>query len=152
MSTESVTELSAMTISEAAREVGRTAHTLRYYEDIGLVPGVRRTRSGHRRYTTSQVRWLRFLDRLRETGMPIARMREYARLAARGKGTLPERYELLQQHQRDLEEQVTALHGCLAALEKKMGFFQDAGSNGNARHTVSPEDACLSHTPCGERQ
>ena len=149
MTTATALDTSRFSISEAAREVGRTAHTLRYYEDIGLIPGVHRNGSGHRRYTRAQVNWLRFLDKLRVTGMPIARMREYARLAARGKGTLPERYELLQAHRSDLEQQVGALGGCLAALEKKMGFFEDHAANGNG-NAPSPEQACLANAPCGE--
>jgi DNA-binding transcriptional MerR regulator len=138
---------STFTIGEAAREVGRSAHTLRYYERIGLVSDVERNASGHRTYSDAQISWLQFLGRLRRTGMPIARMRAYARLAAEGVATLDQRYALLEEHRIDLEKQMAELQECLQALERKIGFFHDSevASNG-----ASPESACLAVSPYDE--
>jgi hypothetical protein len=77
--------------------------------------------------------------------MPIARMRAYARLAALGSGTLEQRYALLESHRSDLEAQMASLRGCLRALERKMGFFDDPGAIANGE---SPESACLVANPC----
>src|SRR5687767_15018837 len=74
-------------IREVAAATGVTAHTLRYYERAGLLPRVPRASSGHRRYGPTEVRWVTFLRRLHETGMPIRRMLEYARLVRRGEST-----------------------------------------------------------------
>jgi len=57
------------TIQETAERTGLTAHTLRYYERIGLVWEVYRDSAGHRRYTEQDVGWLILLTRLRATGM-----------------------------------------------------------------------------------
>lgn len=136
---------STYSIGAAAREAGLSVHTLRYYEAIGLTPGVERNASGHRRYTQAQVRWLRFLDRLRATGMPIHRLKEYVGLAIDGTRTLEERHRLLQVHRVDLESQMEALQRCLHTLEQKIQFFRDGvlpvGSD-------SPESACVAVAPC----
>ncbi|WP_246035710.1 MerR family transcriptional regulator [Dictyobacter kobayashii] len=55
--------------------------TLRYYEDIGLLPAVRRdTSSGHRRYSADAVQLIESLANLRAVGMSIEEMRTYLAL------------------------------------------------------------------------
>ncbi len=65
-----------LTISDAARASGVTAHTLRYYERAGLLDPVDRAASGHRRYAEEDLARIGFLTRLRSTGMPIRRVRD----------------------------------------------------------------------------
>jgi DNA-binding transcriptional MerR regulator len=79
---------SIFTIGEVAKETGKSTHTLRYYERVGLIPQVERSSNGHRRYTEDHVTWIRFLDRLRLSGMPIHRMQEYAALVQAGTNNL----------------------------------------------------------------
>src|SRR5699024_3493785 len=81
---------SGLTVAEMAETTDVTGHTLRYYERAGLIGAVPRTAGGQRRYQHSDVEWVRFLVRLRETGMPIAQMREFAALRAQGDATLPD--------------------------------------------------------------
>ena len=69
---------SAFTIAEMARRSGLSAHTLRYYERIGLIPPLARNRSDHRLTARLDLTWIDFLDRLRRTGMPIRDMKRYA--------------------------------------------------------------------------
>src|SRR3954469_15578989 len=89
----------ALTIAGAADAVGVSAHTLRYYERAGLMlDPVGRTAATHRRYTDEDLRWVILLTRLRATGMPIRRMREYADLVRAGDGNERERLALLEAH------------------------------------------------------
>ena len=83
------------TIRDVARETGLSVHTLRYYERIGLIPPVERAESGHRRYRDKDIAWFEFLRKLRATGMPIRKVREYVALQQQGDETLRERFELL---------------------------------------------------------
>ncbi len=71
--------------------VGLSAHTLRYYEKIGLLKNVQRNSSGHRVYTAKDVKWLEFVIRLKETAMPLEKILEYARLREQGSSTVLER-------------------------------------------------------------
>ena len=93
------------TIREAAGKTGLSQTTVRYYERTGLVPPVRRDRSGYRRYTEDDLEWLIFVTRLRATGMPIASIATFVELALRGEATVPQRLRLLESHQQAVEAQ-----------------------------------------------
>jgi DNA-binding transcriptional MerR regulator len=71
-----------MRIGELARRTGRSVHAIRWYESIGPIPGVGRDAGKRRVYDERHVGWLDLMHRLRLTGMPTAKMREYAALAA----------------------------------------------------------------------
>lgn len=102
-------ETLGLTVAEMAEVSGVTGHTLRYYERVDLIRPIARTTGNQRRYQHSDVEWVRFLVRLRETGMPIARMREYAALRAQGESTHEEQLALLVEHQRDVRRQIKRL-------------------------------------------
>lgn len=104
---------------------GVTAHTLRYYERAGLVRPVARSSGNQRRYSAADVEWVRFLLRLRETGMPIARMREYAALREQGPATTEPRLRLLEAHQAGLREQIARLRAHETALIEKITTYRD---------------------------
>src|SRR3954447_7126518 len=72
------------TISEVAAFTGLSAHTLRWYERIGLMPHVDRSHTGQRRFTNRDLDWLAFVGKLRLTGMPVAHMVRYAELIREG--------------------------------------------------------------------
>lgn len=114
-----------MTIAEAARETGVSAHTLRYYERAGLLRAVSRNGSGHRRYTDQDLAWIEVLTKLRRTGMPIRRMREYAELVWAGSGNEPERLHLLKAHRDDVRAKVAELEDCLRFIDRKITMYEE---------------------------
>jgi DNA-binding transcriptional MerR regulator len=112
-----------MTIQQAAGETGLSAHTLRYYERIGLISPVDRASNGHRRYTEDDVGWIGFLNKLRATGMPIAKMKQYADLQRQGDDTLAERLALLEEHRREVKKRIQELEANLAVIEYKIEYY-----------------------------
>lgn len=60
-----------MNIGEAAKQSGVPAKTIRYYEEIGLMPKAGRTASGYRAYTTAEVETLKFIQRARSLGFSV---------------------------------------------------------------------------------
>lgn len=112
-----------MTIGELAAATGVSVHTLRYYGREGLVPEVDRNAAGHRRYREDHVRWIGLLDRLRASGMSIARMRDYVALAVRGDATAEERRALLEEHAEDIRARITELEECLAIVRAKIDLY-----------------------------
>jgi DNA-binding transcriptional MerR regulator len=115
-----------LTISDAAEVTGLSAHTLRYYERAGLMlDRVPRAASSHRRYTDEEIRWVTLLTKLRSTGMPIRRIREYAELVRAGEGTEAERLALLEGHRRAVLEQLAAIQSNLEAIETKIDFYRE---------------------------
>jgi DNA-binding transcriptional MerR regulator len=115
-----------LSIREVAERTGITAHTLRYYERIGLVHHVPRARSGHRRYGEADLEWLELLKRLHATEMPIRRMLEYARLVRRGEGTVAARRDLLDAHRTEVEAKITRLRSTLQMIERKLAIYDRA--------------------------
>ena len=113
-----------LSVAEMAAVTGVSAYTLRYYERAGLIQPVPRSSGNQRRYQPGDVEWVRFLLRLRETGMPIAQMRQYAALPAEGDTSLRARLELLTEHHERLRAQLTALRGHERALRAKVDTYR----------------------------
>ena len=112
-----------MNIAEFARRCGLSAHTLRYYERIGLLGRVTRGANGHRRFGERDVEWVAFLHRLRATGMGIREMQRYAALRARGDATLAERQTMLREHADRLAAELRAQQAHLHVVREKIGIY-----------------------------
>lgn len=127
-------------ITEIAQRTGLSAHTLRYYEQIGLMDAVRR-RNGRRVYNDHDVRWLEFVLRLRSTGMSIAQMLRYAELRRLGEKleSVHERREMLVEHARHVRDKVTALNEHLSVLNDKIDLYADIESRLNHKKDAQNE-------------
>jgi len=115
---------SHLSIDEVARRTGLTAHTLRYYERIGLIGPVGRAEGGQRLYAVADLAWIDFLLRLRTTRMPISRMRAFATLRAAGDNTVPDRRRMLETHLQDVLAEMDAMGLSVQALEDKIGYYR----------------------------
>ncbi|TDD66774.1 MerR family transcriptional regulator [Actinomadura darangshiensis] len=113
-----------LTIAEVAERTGLTAHTLRYYEKAGLIDPVERSASGQRRYAATDLDWIEFLLRLRDTGMSIADMQRFAELRRNGPPTFPDRLALLHEHRAQLARRIRDLQDNAAALDDKITFYE----------------------------
>jgi DNA-binding transcriptional MerR regulator len=111
-----------LTIAEVAEKTGVSAHTLRYYERIGLLD-VGRLASGHRRFTERDVERVVFIGRLRATAMPIREIQRYFDLVAEGPQTEDERLALLQAHRGSVRVRLSELEAALDAIERKIAFY-----------------------------
>lgn len=127
-----------MKIGGLARRSGLSAHTIRYYERIGLLPFAERDGSSHRDYDASILVWIEFLGRLKTTGMPIRDMLRYASLRERGVETEAERCELLEHHREAVRAQVAELQACLLVLDTKIAGYGDHAQRINNHDTPSP--------------
>jgi DNA-binding transcriptional MerR regulator len=112
-----------MKIGELGKRSGLSAHTIRYYERIGLLPYADRDRSGQRDYDVSILVWIEFLHRLKTTGMPIREMLRYAELRQRGVETEAQRRALLEQHRERVRAHVGELQDCLLVLDAKIAGY-----------------------------
>ncbi|MBD9701565.1 MerR family transcriptional regulator [Streptomyces caniscabiei] len=115
------------TISEVADLTGLTAHTLRWYERIGLMPHIDRSHTGQRRYRNRDLDWLDLVGKLRLTGMPVADMVRYAELVRAGDHTYTERFDLLKSTRDDVLSRIAELQDTLNVLDRKINFYADAG-------------------------
>jgi DNA-binding transcriptional MerR regulator len=121
ISPEDLTKLPA-TVSEAAELLGLSAHTLRYYERIGLVE-VDRSESGQRRYDKKALGRIVFITRLRLSGMSIQDISDYIALVREGESTVDQRLRLLYAHREKVVRQLQELNFALSVIDYKITTY-----------------------------
>lgn len=116
----------AYTAGEVAKKLGLTKDGLRYYEKEGLLPPIERDVSGHRAYSEADVEWIYLIRCLRDTDMPIFRIKQYVSLLMQGgNNSIPERRTILKEHQTYIVEKLAAYQMLLQLIEKKVSFYDD---------------------------
>ncbi|MGW4378663.1 MerR family transcriptional regulator [Kitasatospora sp. NPDC004531] len=110
-------------ISEVSAASGLSAHTLRWYERIGLLDPVDRSHAGQRRYSDADLARLAFLTKLRLTGMPVADMVRYVELVRDGNSTRADRRQLLVDHRAEVRQRLADLHATLAVIDRKIELY-----------------------------
>jgi DNA-binding transcriptional MerR regulator len=113
------------TIQRASDETGLSADTLRYYERIGILPGIARSESGHRQFSDDDLGWIRLVQCLRATGMSIEDLHRYAELMQLGDSTAPERLRLLETHRRRIKDEMRELASALELVERKIAGYAE---------------------------
>lgn len=120
------------TISEIADKMGVSASTLRFYDQEGLLPFVERV-NGRRVFKDEDFAWLRMINCLKNTGMPIKEIREYMLLCEKGDDSLKERQAIILKQKDSLEEQIKYLQYNLKELEYKAWYYATAIEAGTER-------------------
>ena len=112
-----------LTIQDVAEATGLSAHTLRYYERVGLIHPIGREENTRRNYTADDIGWIEFLMKLRATGMSIKDMQRYAELQRQGDETLPERVEMLKSLRGHVEARIDELNEHLKLVRYKIEIY-----------------------------
>ena len=103
--------------------VSLSIDTLRYYEKECLLKP-KRDINNRRMYDATDIVWVEFLKRLKQTGMPIQKMKTYAQLRYAGDSTVKKRYDLLAEQQQLLLNKQQEINQHLAFLEEKLQTYQ----------------------------
>jgi DNA-binding transcriptional MerR regulator len=111
-------------IQQVASMTGLSTHTLRYYEKIGLIKNVQRAQTGYRQYTDVDLAWIQFLIRLRVTGMPMLKMKQFSDLRQKGESTITARKELLEEHYNDVLDKIEELELNSHKIEEKIAHYK----------------------------
>ena len=113
-----------MNVNEFSKRVGLSPHTVRYYDKIGLLDDIYRLPNGHRSFSEKDVTWIKFVQRLKDTGMPLEKILEYASLRKKGSKTLLQRKKLLAEHSNNLQHQIALQNQHLKKLDEKIELYQ----------------------------
>lgn len=119
-----------MTIAEVSKKYGLSQDTLRYYERIGLIPKVNRTKGGIRNYTEESCSWIELAKCMRSAGIPIEALIEYCALTQQGEGTISARKELLVEERKKLLEKMDDMKKTLDRLNYKIDRYEKAEVTG----------------------
>ncbi|MEJ5915447.1 MerR family transcriptional regulator [Pseudokineococcus sp. 1T1Z-3] len=109
-------------ITQAAREAGLSVHTLRYYEDQGLLRPDRDV-GGRRTYRPDDLRRLRFVRQMRRSGMSMQALRRYVALSDAGPATVPERQQMMLDHAARVAADMQDLAEALATTRHKIRTY-----------------------------
>ncbi|RRR98516.1 MerR family transcriptional regulator [Glycomyces terrestris] len=126
-------------IGEVAEATGLSVHALRFFEREGLfLRPIPRSSGGRRVFDRADVEWLTLMNRLRDSGMPIAGIREFASLVAAGPGNEAERLKLLQDHEAAVLAKIAELRACLEVIHGKVVVYEAHVNAGTARGLWDP--------------
>ncbi len=107
-----------MRIGELSGQTGVSTKTIRYYEDIGLVPAPARTSSGYRDYDGDAQRRLALIRAAQSVGLSLGEIREVLAFRDRGQAPCSHVAQLIQRHAEDLSERIAALEAMRRDLER----------------------------------
>lgn len=118
------------TIGDAAEKLGMPASTIRFYEKNGLIPNMQRTGSGIRLFGEEDLEWMRFVERLKASGMPIKEIRAFIELYQQGDSTIEERRHILHERREAIGRQIAELELAHDFIEYKCWFYDVAAESG----------------------
>jgi DNA-binding transcriptional MerR regulator len=133
-----------LTIGALSSETHCTVPTIRYYEQIGLLPRPARASNGHRYYREDDLKRLTFIKRCRDFGFPIEQVRDLAGLFEDGDRACVEVRDLAQVHLEQVRAKLEEMRQLEASLEAFVGSCDAACNGGPTRDCVIIEDMASS--------
>ena len=113
-----------MTIAEVSRKYDISPDTLRYYERIGLIPPVPRSKGGVRDYDQESCGWVELMKCMRRAGVQIEALTEYVALFRQGEDTAPARKQILVEQRRQLADRMEEMRRSLERLDEKIRSYE----------------------------
>ena len=113
------------TIKEVAKMMGAKPSTLHYYDTEGLLPNIKRV-NGIRIFDDKDFKWLRILNCLKKTNMPLKKIKEYVELAKLGDETLNDRLSLITEQKAKILNDIKTYQYFLKEIEYKEWYLKEA--------------------------
>jgi DNA-binding transcriptional MerR regulator len=140
-----------MQIGELSNRTGVTTKTIRYYEDIGVLPVPFRSANGYRDYEDSAVERLRFIRDAKATGLTLGEISSVLELREQNAPTCEHVAGLLEHHLEALDEHIRTLRHArrqLAALADRARSVDPADCTDPHRcQTIAPNDTVAAGAP-----
>ena len=119
-----------MTIKEVCEKFSLTQDTLRYYERVGVIPEVNRTKGGIRDYTEEDITWVENAVCMRSAGVPVEMLFEYVKLFREGDGTMQARRDLLVEAREEVQKNLDKYLTTMERLNYKISRYDEALKTG----------------------
>lgn len=110
-----------MRIGQLASTSGVSTKTIRYYEDIGVMPSPERAANGYRDYSREAADRLAFIKEAQAAGLSLVEIQVILELREEGESTCGHTISLLQSHLTDVEKQISDLRRTKLRLERMIG-------------------------------
>ena len=119
-----------MTIKEVCEKYDITPDTLRYYERVGVIPEVHRTKGGIRDYTEEDIKWVENAVCMRSAGVPVEMLIEYVKLFREGDSTFQARRDLLEEARAAVQAQLDKYQATMDRINYKISRYDEALKTG----------------------
>ena len=119
-----------MTIKEVCEKYDITQDTLRYYERVGVIPEVNRTKSGIRDFTEEDIKWVENAICMRSAGVPVEMLIEYVKLFQEGDSTITARRNLLIEARAKVQKNLDKYQATIDRLNYKISRYEEAVKTG----------------------
>jgi DNA-binding transcriptional MerR regulator len=129
-----------LTIGALSAQTGSNVPTIRYYEQIGLLPKPERADNGHRYYREADFKRLAFIKRCREFGFPIEQVKSLVSLFEDGDQACAEVRDMAQVQLDAVRMKLESLRQLEASLAAFVESCTEQCSGGATRDCVIIED------------
>ena len=119
-----------MTIKEVCEQFDLSPDTLRYYERVGVIPEVNRTKGGIRDYSEEDIKWVENAVCMRGAGVPVEMLIEYVKLFQKGDKTIKARRDLLMETREEVQAKYDQYKETLDRLNYKISRYEEAIKTG----------------------
>lgn len=113
-------------ISQAAEKINVSTYTLRYYDKEGLLPMIERGKNGIRIFKEEDFTWLRLINCLKSSGMPIKDIKQFIDWYMQGDSTLQQRRDMFYERKAIIEQQIQELQKTLNSVKYKCWLYDMA--------------------------
>lgn len=120
------------TIQQVTEKTKLSVHTLRYYEQIGLIPPIERAANGHRCYSESNLQWIRCIQSLRISKVSISDIQKFIKLSRQCHSTNKELLKLVERHEQKLLNQIQEIQKARLFLRDQINSYH------KQKETVDP--------------
>lgn len=113
-------------IGEVSKIINLSISTLRYYDKEGLLPNVHRDSSGIRKFSEKDIRGLKIIECLKNSGMPIKNIKQFLDWCSQGDSTLNNRLNMFEEQEKNILNQIKTLEQTLDVIKYKKWYYKTA--------------------------
>ncbi|MFF3021297.1 MerR family transcriptional regulator [Gottfriedia sp. NPDC057948] len=119
------------TIGQVAKLNSLTISQLRYYDKQGLLPFLKRTESGDRIFDEDALKFIEMILCLKNTGMPIKKIKQFVDWSMEGEETLQRRLDLMKMQEKYVLDQIKETEENLKKIQRKIAKYELEIKNNN---------------------
>lgn len=139
-----------LSIGTLAKRTGTKVQTIRYYEQIGLLPEPGRTEGGQRRYGADELDRLSFIRHARQLGFTLEAIRELLDLSDNPDRSCADVDQIAQRQLREVEVRIVRLEALRKELKRMIGeCSRDTVADCRVLEVLRDHAACLTDHETG---
>ncbi len=115
--------MNTYTIKEMREKFDIPSSTLRYYEDMGLFPEVKRTKTNQRIYTDDHINRLCAINCFKRTGLPMAKIHDFFEYSENLPDHIDDIIFMMESHEKDMLCQIEKMQQDLKHIQQKVRYY-----------------------------